>query len=227
MLYGGIDLAWKEENPSGLALINESKRIIHCSCSAYSDGELTDFISKLSEPAVISVDSPLQVKNEEGGRPCDSELMRHRFNGKTLKVFATSRSYMDRHYGGVRGENLLSLLEEKNNLRLGVDVAETFPSGMVLSLFPHLWKKKYKLSSRLPLDKLKENYVSLADALRERGFHGEFPDSSHIVTKREYKDLEDRIDGILCAVNSYYFSNLKSFVQFGNGSNGLTVIALP
>ena len=94
------------------------------------------------------------MKNEKGGRLCDSELMKYRFHGRTVKVFATSRDYMKRHYGGIRGEKLLKELENSCRLKLGESVVETFPSGVVISLFPHLYDRKYKISSRLNLDKL-------------------------------------------------------------------------
>ena len=224
MLYLGIDLAWKDGNPSGLSVINESKQILHSSCNSYSNREIVKFIQDLKEQVVVSIDSPLQVKNEKGGRLCDSDLMKYRFHGRSVKVFATSREYMKRHYGGIRGEELLRELESNCGLKLGESVVETFPTGIVISLFPHLYDRKYKISSGLNLDKLIDNHNTLVQCLEGLGFNGDYPEVSIMKTKKEYKAAEDQIDGILCAVNSYYYQN-NSFVQFGNGENGLTVIA--
>ncbi|MBN2655913.1 MAG: DUF429 domain-containing protein [Spirochaetales bacterium] len=227
MLYAGIDLAWKAGNPSGIAVINDERAIIHCSVPPWQDSEISRFIASLEDDVILSVDSPLQVFNERGGRACDSELMRYPFNGRYLKVFATSIDYMNRHYGGVRGAELLQALNGTNGLILGKSIVETFPTAIIQSLFPLISHRKYKISSSLSLLELKRNFIVLKEALEALGFSGAIPDPEGIRTKKEYKDAEDRMDAILCAVNSYYFHELKSYVQFGNGENGLTVIALP
>ena len=100
MTYMGIDLAWKEEGVSGVAIIDDDKNIIHCSSKSYSDSDLSQMVSSYSDQIILSIDSPLQVLNDNGGRSCDSELMKHPFHKKYLKVFATSRNYMNKQYGG-------------------------------------------------------------------------------------------------------------------------------
>ncbi|MBB6479325.1 DUF429 domain-containing protein [Spirochaeta isovalerica] len=227
MLYAGIDLAWKRGNPSGIAVINDERAIIHCSAPLWPDSEISRFLTSLEDDFILSVDSPLQVLNETGGRPCDSDLMKHSFNGRFLKVFATSVDYMNRHYGGVRGADLFDILRMENGLKLGKTIVETFPTAVIQSLFPGISMRKYKITSALKLGELKENFLILKHALEEVGFYGDYPEIGELSSKKAYKEAEDRIDAILCAVNSYYFHRLKSFVQFGNGENGLTVIALP
>lgn len=74
--FVGIDLAWSERNPSGCAVIRNS-RLVAYSGLLGSNQEILAFIrTHLADecPAVIGIDAPLRVPNETGSRLCDRAL---------------------------------------------------------------------------------------------------------------------------------------------------------
>lgn len=222
MKFIGIDLAWTYKNETGVCIIDNQK-VSYIDAKVFSNDELIKVISDNS-PSIVSVDAPLEVKNETGGRACDSVLMKTPINGRYLKLYATSRQYMMRRFGGIRSEDLYFDLREHHGFELGKTIIETYPTGIYLSLFPTLFDHKYKLSSRLSLDELKDNAKSLLDSITALGFSGVDINLDEVVTKKAYKSYEDKIDALLCAVNSYYFSLGKVSI-FEKDNNG--IISLP
>lgn len=222
MYYIGIDLAWTYKNETGLCVLDDKLNCIFNEANIYSDEKLVKLIMTY-QASIVSVDAPLEVKNELGGRICDSLLMKHKINNKYLKLFATSRSYMLRTFKAIRGESIHHLLKEEG-YKLGMNLTETYPTGIFLSLMPELFDDKYKLSSKLPLQQILEHANAVLNALKELGIKNILIDLENIKTKKAYKHVEDQIDGLLCAVNSYYFHQKKVKV-FEADDNGY--ISLP
>jgi predicted RNase H-like nuclease len=223
--FAGIDLAWTAAGRSGLAVLDDQGRILHCSEGPYDDGEIADILYTFRPLAAVSVDSPLSVPNETGGRACDSELMRHRFHGRSVKVFATSRSYMKKTYGCIRGEMLREVLEERCGVRFGYDLCETFPTAVVAGCFPDDYPLPYKIKSRRTLDECREAAGRLIVGIRTLGISGDVPDPESAADRNSYKAVEDRLDALLCAVNSLRWKTGGNWVGFGDGSEGFTIIA--
>ncbi|MCH4888134.1 DUF429 domain-containing protein [Acidaminobacter sp. JC074] len=205
MYYIGIDLAWTEKNETGICILEDNK-CIYLESKVFTDDEIVGLILDY-QPSVVSIDAPLVVKNEKGGRSVDSLLMKTPIHGRYLKLYATSRSYMLRVFQTIRGEKIL---EKVSSLKLGKDIVETYPTGIYLSLFPDLFENKYKLSSKKSLEEIKSNANKLLQALGQ-SFDFELK-LDGIQTKKDYKHTEDMIDGLLCAVNSYYLAHHKGSV---------------
>lgn len=196
MKFIGVDLAWTYKNETGICILEE-KKCIFCDAKVYSDEMIIELMEKYV-PCIVSVDAPLVVKNESGGRSIDSVVMKTKINGRFLKLYATSRSYMFRTFKAVRGETLL----EKSDLVLGENIFETYPTGIFLSLFPEIYDQRYKISSKLPLLKLIENSNKVLEHIRSLGFEVDL--DNEVATKKKYKVFEDKLDSVLCAINSYY-----------------------
>ncbi len=76
MRFIGVDLAWGERNPSGLAVLDEDGRVV-AEALATSDDEIAAFVSAHDDGgAVLALDAPLVVRNPTGCRPCEAELQR-------------------------------------------------------------------------------------------------------------------------------------------------------
>ena len=202
--------------------MDENLNCIFCDADVYSDEELIEMIN-IYEFKTVSVDAPLIVNNETGGRKCDSLLMKHAIHNRYLKLYATSRSYMLRTFKSIRGEALYQMLLE-NGFILGKDLTETYPTGIFLSLMPELFDNKYKLSSRLSLEVLLSHARDVLNILMDLGIKNIPIELETIKTKKAYKHVEDQIDALLCAVHSYYFNKGKS-ITFEADGNGL--ISLP
>ena len=77
----GIDLAWGERNPDGLALIEvtfEGEAILSWTGSAMGDGALTAWLEEIAgaESALLALDGPIICENPTGARPVDREAHR-------------------------------------------------------------------------------------------------------------------------------------------------------
>ncbi len=223
MNFIGVDLAWSRKNPTGFCIINPSKEILFWDASRYSNDQLIQLILNY-QPAITSIDAPLVVNNETGGRACDSLLMKTPIHGKYLKLYATSKKYMLSTFGAIRGQDIYKELEEVHGFSLGSHIVETFPTGVFLSLFPELYNMKYKISSRLPLSELIDNANQLLNAIKNLGFMLPDLNLQVITTKSSYKNYEDKIDALLCSLNSWY-TYLGQAMTFSCDNNGFTTLA--
>jgi len=222
MKFIGIDLAWTYKNETGICVINEKQEIELLEAKTFTDDDIINIIKNYSD-VYVSIDSPLVVKNETGGRAVDSMLMKQVIQGRYLKLYATSRSYMLKAFGQIRGEDIYKILSKESKLILGKNVVETFPTGIFLSLFPEIFDKRYKLSSKGSLEDLKSNAKVLIKKILELGFTGISIDLENVTTKKAYKTYEDKIDGLLCSINSYYFYHQQSSI-FKCDDNGITAL---
>ena len=69
-------------------------------------------------------------------------LMKQVISGKYLKLYATSRSYMLKTFGQIRGEDIYKALSVDHKHKLGINIVETFPTGIFLSLFPEIFDNR-------------------------------------------------------------------------------------
>ena len=76
MRFIGLDLAWGERNPSGLAAIDRGGNVV-AEGIATTEAEIAAFVSAHdAEGAVLGLDAPLVVRNRTGRRACEAELQR-------------------------------------------------------------------------------------------------------------------------------------------------------
>ena len=107
MKFAGIDLAAKEKNITGIAIIEERKIK---TWSVHRDSEI---ISKIiaENPDLIAIDSPMSLENREG----DKYL--RKYGAMSLKIPAMREL-------AVRGMRLRDILKNKN-----FEVIEVFPTA--------------------------------------------------------------------------------------------------
>jgi predicted RNase H-like nuclease len=76
MRFIGVDLAWGERNPSGLAVLDQGGEVV-AEDLATSDADVAAFVSAHDAGgAVLGLDAPLVVRNPSGRRACEDELQR-------------------------------------------------------------------------------------------------------------------------------------------------------
>ena len=76
MHYIGIDLAWGLNRPTGLAVLDESARLVHVSAARTDDEILGTLTPYVEGPCVVGIDAPLVVVNATGSRPAEQALAR-------------------------------------------------------------------------------------------------------------------------------------------------------
>ncbi len=111
MIIVGVDLAGKDHNPSGVAILNEKK----VSCyTVNTDNEIIGLISKVT-PDLIALDAPLGYPMEGGYREADYEL-------REFRKFPITSAGMK--YLVDRGINIANRLKN-----MGFTVVEVFPEA--------------------------------------------------------------------------------------------------
>ena len=133
----GIDLAWSDRNPSGVAVIRDGRLV------AYEGGlgrlsEIVDFVgANLSRRngSIVAVDAPLRVPNETGIRTCDRALSAdwQRFHAG---AYPANRRLLARD-GVVRGEALTAALSERYRFHESDVIPRRTKARLVCEVYPH------------------------------------------------------------------------------------------
>lgn len=72
--FVGVDLAWGERSPTGLAVLDEAGRLLHVS-RARSDDEIVESLAPyVASDCLVAMDAPLVVANATGNRPAEALL---------------------------------------------------------------------------------------------------------------------------------------------------------
>ncbi|WP_407314296.1 DUF429 domain-containing protein [Desulfosporosinus sp. SB140] len=244
MRYIGIDLAWTYSKESGICIIDDNGMIIYCESKVFTDQMIASMVEKhAQEGAIVGIDAPLIVNNETGSRYCDGAIMREKIHGENLSVFTCSKRFMLKHFGVVRGEEVVKAITNKvpafsltGDIRDKKHVIiETFPTGITLGLFPDAFPVKYKIKHKVELGTTKMEMGRMVNLLKRlSGFNPPvhniedfFNHSSSIqaMSKKEFKNLEDRLDAFLCAYAAYWLANHKGKV-FGDEQDGFITIPI-
>ena len=74
MYFVGLDLAWGEKRPTGVAVLDDGGKLVHVSAQT-DDASIRKAVEKFVEgPCVVGIDAPLIVENETGNRPAEAAL---------------------------------------------------------------------------------------------------------------------------------------------------------
>lgn len=245
MKFIGIDLAWTYKNESGVCIINDKGKVEYLDASNFSDEDLIEMIKTYNdEQLFIGIDAPLIIKNVNGSRGAESELMKERINGYSLKLFNANQTFMKKTYGHMRGVTLANLIVSEIPETILCDtlpkewngVLETFPTGVICGLFPEIYPVNYKLHRKTPFDQTRDEMIRLLERLKlietfEKKITGllNYLDIDQVsLNKKHYKNLEDKIDAFLCAYGLYAVMNgnadLKSFGDLDKGFIAIPVL---
>jgi predicted RNase H-like nuclease len=222
----GLDLAWSPRNPSGAA-------VIACGGASFRNGGVlveTALLGDMDEivayvgrhagggPAIVAVDAPLRVPNEDGRRPAEAAIGRW-FGRYQAGAHPANRRRLA-FDGVVRGEALVAALEARGfSHRAAVaagqpvrQVVEVFPHPATIALFELERTLKYKArpgrSMAERLDAWRE-YQALLRALAAadpalRGHEALLSRDVAALRGRRLKDYEDQVDALLCAYIALY-----------------------
>jgi predicted RNase H-like nuclease len=75
--YLGLDLAWSDRNPSGLAVLDARGRLIDAHANLRTDDDILTWVrANLAADTVLGLDMPTIVNNAAGARACEREVAR-------------------------------------------------------------------------------------------------------------------------------------------------------
>ena len=199
MMYIGIDLAWSQNNLSGVTLLEDNK-VVFCDVLQSLD-EIANFINQYPN-AQVGIDAPLRVDNETGNREVEKAFLRD-YSSKKLGVYPVNRTLLTRNNGYIAGELLISRISQT----LGKDLFEVYPHVTILECF-HKKVLPYKRKAGRSTAFIKEQLNILQNYLLSK-LDGDFAVDINELRGKALKSHEDKLDSIVAAYTLYYCSNNK------------------
>ena len=74
MFHIGVDLAWGVKRPTGLAVLDDSGRLVHISTVRTDEEIQAALAAYTAEECLVAIDAPLIVTNPTGNRPAEAAL---------------------------------------------------------------------------------------------------------------------------------------------------------
>ena len=235
--FVGLDLAWGEKRPTGIAVLDPGGRLLELS-SRTTDDEIADALAAYADAdCLVAVDAPLVVVNPTGNRPCEAELNADfgRFEAGCHPANTGKPEFAQ----GTRGERLCR--------RLGLDLdlgstsrrraIEVYPHPATIALFGLGRTLKYKNRPGRTLDDMRKALLELVGHLRSLAdadvplhleHHGGWLDLVQSVEQAERKvDLrraEDQVDAVLCAYLAMFREQVPELTTvYGDADTGYIV----
>jgi predicted RNase H-like nuclease/ppGpp synthetase/RelA/SpoT-type nucleotidyltranferase len=211
MYFVGVDLAWGEKKPTGLAVLDAQGRLVHVSTVGPDEEVLAALEPYVADECLVAIDAPLIVRNATGNRPAEAALNRDfaRFDAGAHPANTSKAEFS----GVPRGARVSALLGLDMNPRSGRRrrAIEVYPHPATISLFRLGRTLKYK-------NKPGRTFEQLRDALRTlmglvEGLAGATPAmdvsgpawealASRVgsaTRKSELRVVEDQVDAVVCA----------------------------
>ncbi len=212
MHFVGIDLAWGEKKPTGLAVLDTSGRLLHVSAQG-TDADITAALTPyVAGGCLVAIDAPLVVVNATGNRPCEAALNRDfaRFDAGAHPS-NTGKPEFASIPRGARVASTLGLDMDPRS-RSPRRAIEVYPHPATVALFRLGRTLKYKNKPGRPLSQLHDELVRLMGFLEGLA---ESPVPLHLADHEEWVALaawvesaerkidlrraEDQVDAVVCA----------------------------
>ena len=213
MYFIGVDLAWGDRKPTGLAVLDPQGRLVHVS-AAQTDEEILDALKPYTAgDCLVAIDAPLIVKNATGNRPAEAALNRDfaRFDAGAHPVNTGKPEFSQIPRGArLAGALGLDLNPRSGRARRAIEV---YPHPATVALFQLGRTLKYKnkpgrdtetlRSELLVLIGLIEGLATASPALDLDRAHSRWPELVALVEAAERKSqlrvVEDQVDAVICA----------------------------
>lgn len=217
MHYIGLDLAWGEKKPTGVAVVDTDGQLLHVS-SQTDDASITAALSAyVVGPVLVGVDAPLIVTNATGNRGAEKEL------NKDYRAFQAGAhpSNMGKPEFATqpRGARIADALGLDMDPHSTADrrAIEVYPHPATIALFRLGRTLKYKQRTgrtatdlRLALLQLMHLVETLKgaepamDVVNHQSWRDLFAQVEAAGRKSELRRVEDQVDAVICAYVAMY-----------------------
>jgi predicted RNase H-like nuclease len=214
MHFIGLDLAWGQNNPTGVAVVDPGGGLVHVG-AAVDDDSIAAQIHPYTSACLVGIDAPLIVNNATGRRRAEKELSAdfHAFHAGTYPANTGLAAFSD----GPRAARLAQ--------RLGLDMnpasasrrraIEVYPHSASVALFDLDRIVKYK---RGDVDERRPELLRLMGLIE--GLSNATPPLSvsdlpawvelrkavaAATRPAQLRRAEDPVDAVLCAYTAMYF----------------------
>ena len=212
MHFVGVDLAWGDRKPTGLAVLDDEGQLLHVS-AADSDDEIAAALSPYVEgECLVAIDAPLIVTNAEGNRPAEAALNKDfsRFDAGAHP----SNTGKPEFRGQPRGARIAARLGLDINPRSGRArrAIEVYPHPATVALFRLGRTLKYKNKPGRDLEQLRSELIVLIGLLEglasadpplvvsgAKAWQALRSAVEKAGRKSELRVVEDQVDAVMCA----------------------------
>jgi len=236
MKFVGIDLAWSTRNGSGITVLQGDRKGVELVSSdvLLSDEDIINYLRKHvgSDDALISIDAPLIVPNENGRRLAE-DVVGRLFRKYNAGAHPANRTRLSSWTGTIRGEELTALLEKEGfehnpfieRYEKSRKLFEVYPHPSIVVLFNLDKILQYKAKPKrdyefrwAEFEKYQKHLSNLPGLTLPRAIIGQ---NVRQLKGKALKNYEDRLDSILCAYISYYaWINPDKCAVLGNMKKG-------
>lgn len=237
MYFVGVDLAWGDRNPTGVAAVDASGALRHVGVAGDDDDVLAQLRPFVGGACVVAVDAPLVVLNASGNRPCEAALNRdfRRFDAGAHPANTGLAWFAD----GGRGARLCRALD------LDLDphtparrrALEVYPHAASVALFGLPKTLKYKQKPGRDVTVLRSELLLLIGFIEDLRTAtpaldvatcprwGELQDAvAQATRKSQLRRAEDPIDAVLCAyIARYAHERPQDVTVYGEAAGGCIV----
>ncbi|MGE2716350.1 DUF429 domain-containing protein [Mycolicibacterium litorale] len=227
MYFVGIDLAWGERSPTGLAVADDGGRLVYLAAARDDADIVAQLAPYTAGAALLAIDAPLVVTNPTGNRPCEAALNR---DFRALEAGChPSNTGQPWFAGGGRGARLADAL--------GRPAIEVYPHAATVALFELAKTLKYKQKRGRDVAQLRGELLrlmslveSLADAVppldarQHAGWAGLREAVRTATRKSELRRAEDPVDAVVCAYVALFATRRPADVTaYGDDATGCIV----
>ena len=212
MHFVGLDLAWGERKPTGVAVVDDEGTLVHVSAQTDDASILAAIEPFVADDCVVGIDAPLIVTNPTGNRPCEAALNRD-FRGFEAGAHPSNTGKPE-FANGTRGARLAVALD------LDLDphsprprrALEVYPHAAAVALFRLGKTLKFKDKKGRKFEKMQSELLrlmTLIEGLQDAAVplraaqHEDWQRLRHSVEtatrKSELRRAEDPVDSVLCA----------------------------
>lgn len=237
MFYVGIDLAWGDRKPTGLAVLDDAGALVALA-SVRTDAEIYAALEQfVAGPCLVAMDAPLVVKNATGNRPAEQQLNRD--------FAAFQAGAHPSNTGKPEFAQLPRAARVAEHLDLDIDphstqgrrAIEVYPHPATVALFRLGRTLKYKNKPGRTVEGLKAELQTLiahltalatADPPLQLGSSATWTNLVASVDaatrKSELRLAEDQVDAVVCAyVAAYAVRRPRDVTVYGDLAEGYIV----
>jgi predicted RNase H-like nuclease/ppGpp synthetase/RelA/SpoT-type nucleotidyltranferase len=212
MHFVGIDLAWGERRPTGLAVVDADGHLLHVSAVRTDDEIVAGLAPYVEGDCLVAIDAPIVVPNATGNRPAEAALNRDfaRFDAGAHPSNTGKPEFREQPRAARVAARLgLDINPRSRRPRRAIEV---YPHPATVALFRLGRTLKYKDKAGRDLEQLRAQLVMLI-GLVEGLAHADLPLHTNglaawqelrvaaetAARKSELRVVEDQVDAVVCA----------------------------
>jgi predicted RNase H-like nuclease/ppGpp synthetase/RelA/SpoT-type nucleotidyltranferase len=236
MHHVGVDLAWGQRNPTGVAVLDADGRLVHVSQQQTDEQVLAAIGPYVEGPCVVAFDAPLVVTNPTGNRPAEARLNADfaKYDAGAHPSNTGKKEFRDGTRAGRLAETLGLSLDPWSGDRRALEV---YPHAANVALFRLGRILRYKNRTGRTLDLLRSELLrltayleGLATASPSMDVTGNDEWKALVAAaetagrKSELRFVEDQVDAVVCAyVALLAASRPERLTTYGDLETGMIV----